>query len=104
MTQGSSPAELRLFFREFRRHFEITGAITPSSRWLAGALARYVADGARPRRILEVGPGTGAVTRQIVAAMRSEDRLDLVELNDAFVELLRGQFDGDPHFAPVAPR
>ena len=55
-----------LFLKEFRRTFHTTGALFPSSPGLARALSRYVQrdDEAvhSPRRILEVGPGTGAVT------------------------------------------
>jgi phospholipid N-methyltransferase len=63
-----------------------------------------IGDGRGSRRILEVGPGTGAVTRQIVAAMGPADRLDLVELNDRFVACLREQFCSDPAWAAVADR
>ncbi len=57
----------RVFWREFRRNFHTTGAVLPSGRALARALTRYVAAGAAgPRRILEVGPGTGAVTTVLV--------------------------------------
>lgn len=95
----------RLFFREFLRNFHTTGAVLPSGRRLAAALSRFVAQ--RPngaRAILEVGPGTGAVTGHIIAGMAAEDRLDLVELNDAFVEQLRDRFGQDPSFQPVADR
>lgn len=94
----------RIFFREFLRNFHTTGAILPSGPWLSAALARYVGQPGGPRRILEVGPGTGAVTRRIVAAMRPEDRLELVELNEQFVAHLRQCFENDPHFQPVAAR
>jgi len=43
------------------------------------------------RRILEVGPGTGAVTGQILDAMRPADRLVLVERNEQFVERLKSR-------------
>jgi phospholipid N-methyltransferase len=98
------PSDRRLFFREFVRNFHTTGAILPSGRWLAAALARYVGRSCCPQRILEVGPGTGAVTRRIIAAMGPDDRLDLVELNDQFVRHLRDCFRGDPRFQTVAPR
>ena len=99
----------RLFFQQYVRNFHATGAIAPSSRWLAVALARYVpggglANAAAPRRILEVGPGTGAVTRSIVAALGPADRLDLVELNASFVDHLRDRFRREPSFAAVADR
>ena len=82
----------RLFFRQFRENFQTTGSIAPSSRWLSTSLARYV-PGERPgRRILEVGPGTGAVTRRIVPRMAADDTLDLVEMNAEFVARLRQCF------------
>lgn len=97
----------RLFFREFRRNFRTTGAILPSGRALGIELARYVrqppTDGA-PRRILEAGPGTGAVTRQLIAALAPADALVLVEFNSAFVDVLNGRLAGDPHFKPAAGR
>jgi phospholipid N-methyltransferase len=94
----------RVFFQEFRRNYHTTGAIAPSSRWLAAALARYVREPGANRRILEVGPGTGAVTTAIVAALGPSDRFDLVELNDKFVERLQQRFADEPAFASVADR
>lgn len=98
------------FLRQFRRHFHTTGSVLPSSRFLAAELARYVREGGtagateEPRRVLEVGPGTGAVTEKIVACLKPGDRLDLVELNDEFVALLRRRFDDEPGLKAVADR
>jgi phospholipid N-methyltransferase len=39
-------------------------------------------------RILEVGPGTGSVTREIAKRMTAADRLDAVEINARFTELV----------------
>jgi len=95
--------EYSTFFREFRATFDTTGALAPSGRFLARALARPLrerADG--PVRILEVGPGTGAVTQEIVRHVRPEDRFHIVELNDRFVTLLKRRFDVEPRFRQVA--
>jgi phosphatidylethanolamine/phosphatidyl-N-methylethanolamine N-methyltransferase len=98
-------SEYGLFFREYIRNFHTTGAILPSGRALAKTLARYVAQPASAqRRIMEVGPGTGAVTKQIIGAMHPLDRLDLVELNDTFVRRLESCFQSDPLFRQVAER
>jgi phospholipid N-methyltransferase len=94
--------EQQIFWREFRHNFKTTGAILPSGARLAKALARYVSEPGPPRRILEVGPGTGAVTKQIVRRIRPEDRLDLVELNDRFVAELHRRFDSEAAFRHVA--
>jgi len=69
------------FFREFRHHFRTTGAILPSSRFLARALVRHLRGPRAPSRILEVGPGTGSVTCEIARRMLPGDRLDAVEIN-----------------------
>lgn len=97
-------SDYRLFFEQFLRHTHSTGAVSPSSRWLAGALCRYVGQSQRPQRILEVGPGTGAVTRSIVKTLGPSDELDLVELNDSFVQALRKRFQSDADFQRVAQR
>ncbi len=97
-------SEYRLFLREFLCTYRTTGAVLPSGRLLGRALARYVGQGNRPQTILEVGPGTGAVTRQILARMGPEDRLDLVELNARFVRRLRELLAADPAFLPAAER
>ncbi len=97
-------SDYRLFLREFWNHYHTTGAILPSGRRLAAALARHVGKGERPQRVLEVGPGTGAVTRRIAALLRPEDRLDLVELNESFVRRLRECLAREPLFQPIADR
>ena len=93
-------ADYRVFWRQFRQAYNSTGAVLPSGRGLAFALSRFVRDdptasiakqngAAIGRRLLEVGPGTGAVTVQIIADMRPNDRLVLVERNEQFVAHLR---------------
>ena len=97
----------RLFWREFRREFETTGAIAPSGRALSQALARFVRDDSlqvAPRRLLEVGPGTGSVTRYIVGQMQATDTLCLVETNANFVAHLRKRFAAERAFEHVHPR
>jgi phosphatidylethanolamine/phosphatidyl-N-methylethanolamine N-methyltransferase len=99
-------ADCRLFFQEFRRNFHTTGALLPSGRRLAFKLAHFVdrRSDARSTRILEVGPGTGAVTRHIIRRMRPADKLDLVEINENFATFLNEQFRDDPEFRPVGAR
>jgi phosphatidylethanolamine/phosphatidyl-N-methylethanolamine N-methyltransferase len=86
------------FFREFRRHFRTTGAVLPSSRFLARALTQPLRQPRTPARILEVGPGTGSVTRAIARRLGPNDRLDAVEINARFVGLLRERLDTDRVF------
>lgn len=85
------------FFQQFRQRFKTTGAIAPSSRFLAfamtGPMKKVLCDpDGPPKRILEIGPGTGAVTRSIVKLIRPQDCFDLVELNETFANLLKERF------------
>ena len=89
------------FFRQFRTTFETTGAIAPSSRFLAANMAGPMKQHQGPKKVLEIGPGTGAVTRQIVKQIRPGDQLDLVELNDKFVEILHKRFDTERGFQEI---
>jgi phospholipid N-methyltransferase len=82
-------SECGTFLKESRRHFRATGALLPSSRFLARTLAAPLSAARPPCRILEVGPGTGAVTRAIARRMIPGDHLDAIELNPRFVERLR---------------
>jgi len=86
------------FFREFRRQFRTTGAILPSSRFLARALVYQLRQPRRAARILEVGPGTGSVTRAIARHMLPDDRLDAVEINERFVAHLERRIGEDRAF------
>ena len=90
--------ECGAFFRAFRRNFYTTGAILPSSRFLARAMASDLKGRRKPARILEVGPGTGAVTREIVRHLQEGDRFDAVEINASFVAHLRKRFNQEPLF------
>ena len=65
-----------------------TGAVLPSSRLLAKAMTRSLRDAHGPKRLLEVGPGTGPFTREMLATLRSGDELHIVEINPAFAERL----------------
>ena len=93
-------ADYRVFWRQFRQAYNSTGAVLPSGRNLSAALSSFVRDGqatgskqngtARGRRILEVGPGTGAVTALHAEAARTlglsaiVERLTVFKFNSAW--------------------
>ena len=97
-------SQYQTFFREFRRSFETTGAVAPSGRSLARAVCRPISEPRQPARILEVGPGTGAVTQEIVRHIGPDDHFDLIELNERFVETLQYRFQHEAAFRRVANR
>ena len=63
-------------------------ALTPSSPSLARAIAREV-DVSREGLVVELGPGTGAVTSALLARGIASKRLLLVERESEFVLILR---------------
>ena len=90
------------FFRQFRQRFKTTGAIAPSSQFLAKSMTWPTAQATGARRILEVGPGTGAVTNRLVRLLKPGDRLDLVEINEVFADVLRKRFENEPAWKAVS--
>jgi phospholipid N-methyltransferase len=90
--------ECRAFFREFREQYHDTGSILPSSRFLSRALVAEIRKRPGPACILEVGPGTGPVTVEILRLLRPADRFDIVEINERFVAHLRRRFEEEPLF------
>ncbi|MCP4174735.1 MAG: methyltransferase domain-containing protein [Fuerstiella sp.] len=91
------------FFRQFRQRFETTGAIAPSSQFLARSMTRFLAKrGSGAVRVLEIGPGTGPVTQQIIPLLKAGDRFDIVELNESFVEILNARFQQDEAWMEAA--
>jgi phosphatidylethanolamine/phosphatidyl-N-methylethanolamine N-methyltransferase len=67
------------------------GAVTPSGRILARAMARYV-DPNSTGPVVELGPGTGPVTEALVEAGVEPSRLVLVEFNPSFCRILRSRY------------
>ena len=69
------------------------GAVMPSGRLLARTMAQYVdADSSGP--VVELGPGTGAITSALIERGVEQKRLVLVEYNPGFCALLRDRY---PH-------
>lgn len=89
-----------LFLREWLANPQHTGSVTPSSPQLAAAMARWL-----PRNpnsfVLELGPGTGAVTNALLKHGLREERLVAIENNSNLARRLQKKFprahivDGD---------
>ena len=67
------------------------GAVTPSSKPLARAMAQYV-DPHGDGPVIELGPGTGPITEALIEHGVKPSRLVLVEFNPTFCQLLRQRF------------
>ena len=84
-------SETLLFFRQLiSRPLQIS-AMAPSSRFLGKAMASRLKPG---NRVVEFGPGTGVLTREILAAGIKPADLTLFEYNADFVAHLRSSFPG----------
>lgn len=70
----------------------LTGAVAPSGRGLARAMAAAV-DPARPGLVVELGPGTGPVTRALIERGFDQRRLVLVEFDPRFCRMLGSRFE-----------
>ena len=68
-----------------------TGAVSPSGRFLARAMARYV-DPTSTGPIIELGPGTGPVTEALISRGVAPERLVLVEFDAQFCKLLARRY------------
>ena len=79
-----------LFVRAWLANPRRIGAVAPSSQALARLMTRGI--DARTGPVLELGPGTGVFTEALVARGIRQEDLTLVELNDAFAELLARRF------------
>ncbi|MDI2125480.1 class I SAM-dependent methyltransferase [Yinghuangia seranimata] len=89
---------------QFLHHPRRTGAITASSAALARRLTEPLALHSA-RTVVELGPGTGAVTGAIRARMHPDARLIAVELNPVLAQAVRERFAGpdvDVHTASAA--
>ncbi|MBI69077.1 MAG: hypothetical protein CMJ38_03510 [Phycisphaerae bacterium] len=73
------------FVSQAIKNYHATGAIAPSSRFLAGEMVASIQQGEH-KRILEVGCGTGAFTKAILNTLQSGDEFHIVEMNETFCE------------------
>ncbi len=107
-TNGSARGPLRAalqhrwrFLHGFVRNPNVVGAIGPSSRSLAAALAEPLRKAPRPVSILEVGAGTGAITRYLGTVLTPEDEFDICEIENSFADILEHDVLTRPEFAPL---
>lgn len=82
---------LRLFLSEMARRPRLMGAIWPSSPALGKAMAQWLPlETESP--VLELGPGTGIVTAELLAAGLPPERLVAVEKSDKLAGYLSARF------------
>lgn len=93
----------------FLKDLKQTGAIVPSSKFLAKDLVfhlnkRLSKGDCTPLKILEIGAGTGPLTKQIAKLLRPQDQLDIVEIHKKFYQIIKTKYQSEnihPHHADI---
>jgi len=80
------------FFRQWLKNPLRTAAVLPSSIELASAMIAELPEGTR--RVIELGGGTGAITRELLAAGIHARQLLVLELNEELHAHLHARFPG----------
>lgn len=80
-----------LFLQEWLANPQRMGSVVPSSPQLAAAMARWLPSDPESF-VLELGPGTGAVTEALIKRGLREEKLVAIERNPKMARLLREKF------------
>jgi len=86
-----------LFLGKFFRHGTAIASLAPSSPWLSRATVRNV-DWDTAKVLVELGAGTGPITRVLAAKARPECRVVVLERDPDFAALLHQRFQHLPNF------
>ncbi|HPE61237.1 MAG: hypothetical protein KDI15_08100 [Thiothrix sp.] len=82
--------ETSSFIREWLKSPLVTASVVPSSRRLARKMVRGLHSGMG--QVIELGPGTGVFTRELLAVGIPESALVLIELNGRFAADLKQKY------------
>ncbi len=93
--------DFTLFLGKFLKHGTAIASVAPSSRWLSRLTVRNI-EWARARALLELGAGTGPITRLIAERAHPQCRVLVVERDPDFARLLRDRFGALPNFEIVS--
>lgn len=85
------------FLAGFLKHPREVGSVIPSSRSLIRRIVRH-GDVSSARVVVELGPGTGVVTKQMLRHMRPDARLIALEINPLYIKTLQRDIQ-DPRFS-----
>ncbi|MGE7091985.1 class I SAM-dependent methyltransferase [Lysinibacillus sp. NPDC048646] len=82
------------FLTEFIKHPKNTGAISPSSKILAKKMVESI-NCEQAQCIVELGPGTGSFTKEIIKRKGQQTKLVLIENNEVFSTALKKKYQDD---------
>jgi phospholipid N-methyltransferase len=88
------PGDRATFLRSFLRDWRRIGSVTPSSRFLVGAMLDRL-DFGQVRRIVEYGPGTGVFTAAALRRLAPDGQLLALDTEAHFIAALRARLRDD---------
>jgi len=88
---GANRRSKLLFLKQYLRNPFSTGGVAPSGRQLAQLMVTKI-DPQPTDIIVELGPGTGVFTQELLSRGVDPANLILVEFNKEFVKFLMGEF------------
>jgi phospholipid N-methyltransferase len=88
-----SMVESARFLREFARAPGVTGAVAPSSPYLAEKIVEWI-DWETTSTLVEWGPGTGSFTKAILERKPARCRYLAMEVSQDMCDVLRERFPG----------
>ena len=83
--------ERSLFLLNFLKNPLVNASVIPSSK-MAGRAILSGLDWSKIHTVVELGPGNGTFTREIIARSNPGTRIILIELEESYVDLLQAKF------------
>src|SRR3989338_2396836 len=78
-----------IFLKEGFKNIRGVGTICSTSRFAAKAMAPEINASDKPKVIVELGVGTGSITKEILKHLRPKDCYIGIEANDKFLEVCK---------------
>lgn len=83
-----------VFIKQFFKTPKSVGSLVPSSKYLAEVITQNLTSHNEHSNIIELGPGTGAITEYILKKMPKNSCYTGIEVSKEFQQLLRERFIG----------
>lgn len=84
-------AHMTNWITRFLKAPQTIGSIAPSSKYLGKLMTSDISSNAK---VLELGPGNGAITAQFISTLKSPAQLTLIELDPELATICRSRFTG----------
>lgn len=79
-------------YKAHKKDPKAVGEIVPLSARVAKIITQPIRKEDSPKKMMEVGAGSGALTKKIITKMTENDHLDLIEIEPLLCDVLREKF------------